>query len=682
MKIKILSIIFLIATQAQAFQDLYFPDNKGLKLSEEASSLSYKLKVLNEGSEDSGIFFPLYPQLHNVEGTFLEKDSCAFKVLKTKESCEVVLHFTESTPKMVVKFYQYSLEEKSHDISIGHSDPKPIISLDSSLGVEKIDLKQPLPVGFDSSLSLELDCKFLEDAEISTPLENLKLVKEKNKCYLEATYFPVEENFNKVPVVLKNKSGIHQVEVTIPSVLKKVLSLKNPYKNVRSYYSEGNPLHIVVMGDLLLSSDEPLDVSLMEGEVIEGSGELMKIPSGLFYIPKSAGIHKVKIQVAGLTTERAFDLKTMPVSEAKDFVADNTELDNSQGNVFLFKTLILKKDLIIHNTRERVSYVWAEKIEGPGKIILKGSFEGSQEVPGLGISAIPNGSMESCKGDALFIYPETKSFHQAAGQCIFSQKMEPFIQEKAIKESSHSAVEDNIFSGAFWEILNYNIAFTILIALFFILYATMKTRRTQPNRSYYKGQIISEVFWCFISVVVVQYGVQILSTILNRQEFLQIYNTKDQYGLIYYYWSFVGIVLLHDTFFYWTHRLLHLPWFFKHIHFRHHKSKTVSPLTSYNFHPLEALMHFSFVPLLLLFVPVHSNVLVFFLYYHMFFNIMGHSGWFWTGKLIKTPLVYLYNMKNHHDLHHEKVNGNFSIYFNFWDKIMGTNFKEYDDQHK
>ena len=29
-------------------------------------------------------------------------------------------------------------------------------------------------------------------------------------------------------------------------------------------------------------------------------------------------------------------------------------------------------------------------------------------------------------------------------------------------------------------------------------------------------------------------------------------------------------------------------------------------------------------------------------------------------------------------MHHEKPHGNYGIYFNFWDRWMGTNHKDYD----
>jgi sterol desaturase/sphingolipid hydroxylase (fatty acid hydroxylase superfamily) len=41
------------------------------------------------------------------------------------------------------------------------------------------------------------------------------------------------------------------------------------------------------------------------------------------------------------------------------------------------------------------------------------------------------------------------------------------------------------------------------------------------------------------------------------------------------------------------------------------------------------------------------------------------------------PIGFFLNSPTHHGLHHEKFLGNFSLYFNVWDRLMGTNHPEY-----
>ena len=682
--------MLLFSSSSFAFKDMYFPDQKGLKIEQTTESSGVnselRLKVVNEGMDDSSIFFPLYPQMNKQPGVFLSTDSCAFKILKNKESCEVKIQYSQQAFKRSYSLYMYGLEDKAYTFEIGSKEYiSNKVEIDSSTSVEEVVFKQPLSVGFYSSVSLEVDCnKVSPEDRVLGNLEKATFRKEKKKCFIDALYYPVSEDFHKEVVVIEQKGKrVYQAQLTIPAILKKVLSLKDPWVFSRAYFKKDMLIPLKLEGDLLLSKDEPLDTSLFQGKVMEGKGEFIKQEGGFYYKPLQGGIHTLKVSAVGLEKDIKIILSNLPTASAPDLIADNTVLDNNKGNIFLYNKIYLKNDLIIKNSKERVSYLWAEEISGPGKIKFESSFKGIVEAPALGITAIPNGPSFSCEGEILFVSPRVSVVHDSSS-CVKYMDMNPLVLERAIQESVHKEVEDNIFLGAFREIISYNLAFTFMILVFFLIYYIPKFRqlRSQPNRSFYQGQLVSEAFWCFVSVVLIQYGVQIFSTVLNRQEYLQIYEQKEQYGLFYYYFSFLGIVMLHDTFFYWTHRLLHLPWFYKNIHFRHHKSKVPSPLTAYNFHPLEALMHFSFVPLALYFIPVHANVLVFFLYYHMFFNVLGHSGVHFTGKLVKTPLVYLYNMNNHHDLHHEKNRGNYSLYFNFWDRIMGTNVKEYLDQHE
>lgn len=50
------------------------------------------------------------------------------------------------------------------------------------------------------------------------------------------------------------------------------------------------------------------------------------------------------------------------------------------------------------------------------------------------------------------------------------------------------------------------------------------------------------------------------------------------------------LLLFNDLWFYGVHRLLHRPFLFKHIHSTHHRSRHVTPLSSYSFHVAEAML--------------------------------------------------------------------------------------------
>ena len=46
----------------------------------------------------------------------------------------------------------------------------------------------------------------------------------------------------------------------------------------------------------------------------------------------------------------------------------------------------------------------------------------------------------------------------------------------------------------------------------------------------------------------------------------------------------------------------------------------------------------------------------------------------WVGKWVNTSVA--------HNLHHDKFDGNYSLYFLFWDRLMGTLRTEYDDTYE
>ncbi|MBO9714646.1 sterol desaturase family protein [Sphingomonas sp.] len=144
--------------------------------------------------------------------------------------------------------------------------------------------------------------------------------------------------------------------------------------------------------------------------------------------------------------------------------------------------------------------------------------------------------------------------------------------------------------------------------------------------------------------------------------------------------EFAAIVLAHDAYFYWMHRGLHARAMFRIAHLEHHKSRTPTPWAAYSFAPLEGGFEAMFMPIFLLFVPMHAVVVIAFVLHQISRNVLGHMGhelaWpgftrsRWTGWLTTTT---------HHDLHHSQGRYNFGLYFTWWDRWMGTEHPLYHD---
>lgn len=169
---------------------------------------------------------------------------------------------------------------------------------------------------------------------------------------------------------------------------------------------------------------------------------------------------------------------------------------------------------------------------------------------------------------------------------------------------------------------------------------------------------------------------------LESKGYTKLYFDAAEYG---YWWlglSFFIVLFIDDMFFYWSHRAMHQPRFYKFFHKVHHESTDPSPLTAFAFHPSEAvienLMHFV-LPLLL---PLNFGVIVAWQIFSMLNNVIAHLGYeIYPKGWVKTPLLQFKTASTHHNMHHQLFNGNYALYFTWWDKWMGTEFKDYESRH-
>ncbi len=166
--------------------------------------------------------------------------------------------------------------------------------------------------------------------------------------------------------------------------------------------------------------------------------------------------------------------------------------------------------------------------------------------------------------------------------------------------------------------------------------------------------------------------------LVDFKSFSKIYLDINAYPLVYLPISFVLLVFIQDTYFYWTHRLMHLPKVYRIVHRTHHGSTNPTPWAIFNFHPLEVLLEYAVLPVLLLLIPVHISVLAVFILWLIGFNLLGHLGFeIFPAWFLKHPVTKWLNTSTHHNMHHQLVGCNYGLYFNFWDTWMGTNHKAY-----
>jgi Delta7-sterol 5-desaturase len=159
----------------------------------------------------------------------------------------------------------------------------------------------------------------------------------------------------------------------------------------------------------------------------------------------------------------------------------------------------------------------------------------------------------------------------------------------------------------------------------------------------------------------------------------RLYGRVSQYGWVWFVLSIGVMVVMHDTYFYWTHRLMHHPRLYRFFHRTHHLSTSPTPWAAYAFSPAEALVQAGIGPVIVFTIPVHPAAFAIFMVWQLTFNVLGHCGYeLFPRWFLRTPAGWLLNSVTHHALHHEKFRANFSLYFNVWDRLMGTNHPDYE----
>lgn len=210
--------------------------------------------------------------------------------------------------------------------------------------------------------------------------------------------------------------------------------------------------------------------------------------------------------------------------------------------------------------------------------------------------------------------------------------------------------------------------------------AAWRTRRMVRIRQVAAGQRLREFGHSMVTVLI--FSLVGTSVLLGYHAgLMKVYFEPRTHGWPWLPASFLVMVVSHDAWFYWTHRLMHHPRLFRWTHRTHHQSLAPTPWAAYSFAPAEALAQAIFLPLFLLAAPVHQAVVFLWTAHMILRNVAGHAGvelvpgsWLaggW-GRWLTTTL--------HHEMHHAHGHANYGLYFVWWDRWCGTEHPGYRDQ--
>ena len=207
--------------------------------------------------------------------------------------------------------------------------------------------------------------------------------------------------------------------------------------------------------------------------------------------------------------------------------------------------------------------------------------------------------------------------------------------------------------------------------------AWLRSRRIQSTDP--EGPRVRAEIAYSLATVVIFSAIGTLLVLAQRAGFTRIYLGLADRGWPYFWASIVAAIVLHDAYFYWTHRLLHWPPLFRFAHHVHHRSTSPTPWAAYAFHPLEALIQAGVYVLVVFALPMHPLALMLFLGYMIVRNVVGHLGFeIWPAGFARHPLTRWHLTPTHHDLHHRFGKGNYGLYFSFWDDWAGTARSDYE----
>ncbi|MBA4056498.1 MAG: sterol desaturase [Marivirga sp.] len=165
------------------------------------------------------------------------------------------------------------------------------------------------------------------------------------------------------------------------------------------------------------------------------------------------------------------------------------------------------------------------------------------------------------------------------------------------------------------------------------------------------------------------------------RHYTKIYTDIHEHSTIYFLITFILTILIHDAYFYFTHRIMHWPRIFPFVHHVHHRSHNPTPLAAFSFHPFEALIEIGVLPLIAFTFPVHRVVIGLFSLYMIVMNVIGHLGFELYPKwFLKNKIARWFNTSTHHNMHHHYGKGNYGLYFSIWDRVFKTLHPNYEKE--
>jgi sterol desaturase/sphingolipid hydroxylase (fatty acid hydroxylase superfamily) len=202
-----------------------------------------------------------------------------------------------------------------------------------------------------------------------------------------------------------------------------------------------------------------------------------------------------------------------------------------------------------------------------------------------------------------------------------------------------------------------------------------KIQQRWPRRQ----DFLRELGYSFLTFAVFA-GVAVLVLAGPLRPFTQIYSDVAERGWGYFAASLALVLVIHDAYFYWAHRLMHHPRIYRYVHLTHHRSTNPTPWAAFSFHPIEAVVEAGIIFFIAFLFPVHAAVILLFVLVMTIYNVYGHLGWeLYPSGFGRHRIGRWINTSVSHNLHHQHARSNYGLYFLWWDRWFGTLDPDYEE---
>ncbi len=231
----------------------------------------------------------------------------------------------------------------------------------------------------------------------------------------------------------------------------------------------------------------------------------------------------------------------------------------------------------------------------------------------------------------------------------------------------------------FFNFMRYAVIAALFFLIWYILFRNKWAYKKIQSKFPLKADLWREIKYSLFTVLLFSLVSYLILTEPISKYTLRYYQLSDA-STSYWWLSLLLMILLHDTYFYWAHRLMHNKKIFPHVHLVHHLSMNPSPWAAYAFHPIEGVIEALVIFPIVFLIPHHVTTLIAFMFFMMVYNVYGHLGWeLYPKRFNKTFVGKWINTSVNHNQHHQHVQGNFGLYFLFWDRWMNTIREDYDE---